>query len=126
MAPAHPSATVAAVPGPPPGHGVGGVCQATRRWSWTGIEVYRALYAARGDLASSSGGPGGRAGDLSVERLGPWEPPPTDDPRCRRVPPAVPAPYLACCLPTPPPLWAAREPGPPGEARAVPRAASAA
>src|SRR5262244_3543920 len=33
MPDAHHSATVAAVPGPPPDHGVGGVCQATRRWS---------------------------------------------------------------------------------------------
>jgi len=41
MPDAHQSATVAAVPGPPPDHRVGGVGQATRRWSWPGIEVSR-------------------------------------------------------------------------------------
>src|SRR5215510_2518377 len=40
--------------------------------------------------------------------------------------PALPAAYLARRLPAAPSLWVAREPGPPGEARAVPRAAPAA
>src|SRR5262245_2345936 len=40
--------------------------------------------------------------------------------------PALPVAYLARRLPAPPPFWAAREPGPPSEAQAVPRAASAA
>ena len=120
MSHAHQSATVAAVPGPPPDHGVGGVCQATRRWSWPGLEVSRALYASRGDRESSLAGAGGRAGDLSVERLCPWEPPTPDDPRCHRVRPAVPAPYLALGLPASPSLWCARASCPPGEARSVP------
>src|SRR5262249_29069396 len=35
-------------------------------------------------------------------------------------------PYLACRFPASPSLWVARDPGPPGEPRAVPRAAPAA
>jgi hypothetical protein len=80
MAHAPPAATMAAVPGPPPGHGVGGVCQATRRWSWTGIAVSRALYASRSDRDSSPAGARGRAGDLSGARLGPWQPSTPDAP----------------------------------------------
>src|SRR5262249_30080621 len=123
---AHQSATVAAGPGLPPGQRVGGVCQATRRWSWTGIEVSRALYASRGDRESSPASAGGRAGDLSVERLCPWQPSTAHDPRGRRIHPALPAPYLARRFPASPPLWVARKSRRPGDARAVPRAAPAA
>src|SRR5438874_670392 len=105
---------------------MGGVCEASCWWPWAGAEVSRALYTPRGDHESAPAGPGGGAGDLSVERLCPWQPSATDDARCRRIYPAVPAPYLTRRLPTSPPLWIARESGPSGQARGVPGAAPAA
>jgi hypothetical protein len=117
---------VAAVPGPLAGHGVGGVCQAARGWPWASAEVSGTLYASRGHHESAPPRARGRTGDLSVERLCPWQPSTADDPRCGRVPPAVPAPYLARRLPAAPPIWVAGEPGPSGAARAVSGAAPAA
>src|SRR6186997_823735 len=117
---------MAAVPDSPADHGMGGVCQAPRGWPGAGAEVSRALYASCGDHESAPVGTGGGAGDLSVERLCPWQPATAHDPRCRSIHPALPAAYLARRLPAAPPVWVAREPRPPGEARAVPRAAPAA
>jgi len=111
---------------PPPGRGVGSVCQAPCWWPWAGAEVSRALYASRGDHESAPAGTGGGAGDLSVARLGPWQPARADDARCRRVHSTVPASYPAHRLPTYPPVWVAREPGPPGEAQGMSGAVPAA
>ena len=61
-----------------------------------------------------------------MDRRCPWQPPTAPDPRCRCMPPALPAAYLAHRLPAAPPLGVARAPGPPGAARAGPRAAPAA
>src|SRR4029453_5360299 len=96
-----------------------------RWWPGTGAEVSRTLFASCGDHESAPAGTGGGAGDLSVERLCPWQPATAHDPRCRCMHPALPPSYLPRRLPAAPPVWVAREPGAPGEARAVPRAAPA-
>ena len=90
---------------------LGRLCQPPFWWPCAGPQISGPLHASCGDHESSPASVRRRAGDLPVERLRAGKPPADDDPRRRRVSPALSSACAPHRLPPDPALWLAGQSG---------------